>query len=71
MNISTTHVYIRNIIDISIFILKYIKLKRIFDYEEKSYYYLNENDIYLIIEISWKYKATIIVLIITIISIES
>ena len=55
-------IYVRNVIDKSITMLKYIKLNKIINFDEKDYYYINNTNVYLTININWKRRVIIVLI---------
>ena len=62
INVKTFVIYVRNVIDKLMIILKYIKLYKIIDFDEKNYYYIDYIIVYLTIDVNWK-RCVIIVII--------
>ena len=52
MNVNIFMIHVRNVINKSITMSKYIKLNKIIDFDEKNYYYVDNTNIYLTIDIN-------------------
>ena len=59
LNVKIIFIHVKNVINKSILLLKYIKLNRIINFEKKNCYTTNIIEIYLIIEINWKKNSFI------------
>ena len=52
INVNTFMIHVRNVIDKSIMMLKYIKLNKIIDFDEKNYYHVDNTNTYLTINVN-------------------
>ena len=70
INVNTLIIHVRNVINKLITILKYIKLNKIINFDEKNYYYVDNTNIHLTIDINWKRRTFIALIdfVVTIIS---
>ena len=52
MNVNTFVIHVRNAINKSTIISKYIKFDKISNFEKKNYYHVDSTNVYLIIDIN-------------------